>query len=88
MRKRLSLLCICLLVFSIFAVAFHHHDDGCDRDDCPICAAALHYSSAEVAAPVVVIHPVFDRTDFFTPNTPRLIAEPFFSVTSSRAPPA
>ncbi|HAM53690.1 MAG TPA: hypothetical protein DCP92_24480 [Nitrospiraceae bacterium] len=36
-----------LLVTSIFIIAFHHHDDDCDHDDCPICMAA-HQTSAVI----------------------------------------
>ena len=37
-----SFICLALffLIASIFIIAFHHHDDGCEHDDCPICAAA------------------------------------------------
>ena len=49
LRKRSSRsfiwLALFLLVASIFIIAFHHHDDDCDHDDCPICTAAHQISS-------------------------------------------
>jgi len=87
MRYRLSLLCVCLFLFSTFTPVLHHHDDGCQHDDCPICVAGLHYSPADVAAPAPVIHPVLDRIVFFTPMVTAIIAGTFPSAVGSRAPP-
>jgi len=42
MLKRLSLFFVCLLLFSFVAEAFHHHDDGEEHDDCPVCMAVVH----------------------------------------------
>jgi len=46
MRRKLTLfLVLFLLATGIFIIAFHHHDDDCDHDDCPICIAAHQVSS-------------------------------------------
>lgn len=87
MLKRLSLFCVCLIMFSTLVVAFHHHDDGCDHDDCPVCMASLYHAPAEVPTPAPIVQPFFDRTVFFTPTTIGVIAETFFSPVGSRAPP-
>ncbi len=53
LSKKNSKIFICLALFllvaGIFIIAFHHHDDDCDHDDCPVCVAAhqicsvIHY---------------------------------------------
>jgi hypothetical protein len=68
-------------------VAFHHHDDGCDHDDCPICKASLHHQPANLAIPIQVILSAFVEIEFFTPPTPS-ITKTYFTPFSSRAPPA
>lgn len=85
-RRFASLLLVCFSL-SILVVAFHHHDDGCDHDDCPICVAVLHHSPAEVAAPAIVVYLVFNSFDVFIPSTLDVVTQTFSSTISSRAPP-
>ena len=87
MIKRLSLFCVCLIMFSTLVVAFHHHDDGCDHDDCPVCKASLHHQPADLAVLIQVIVSDFAEIEFFIPTTPS-ITKTYFTPFSSRAPPA
>lgn len=88
MLKRLSLFCICLLMFSTLAVAFHHHDDPGDHDDCPLCCASFNHQPADLAVPVPVIHWDFSKIGFFTPAIPGIVFKTFFTPFDGRAPPA
>jgi hypothetical protein len=36
-------------IVAIFATAFHHHEDGNEHHDCPVCAAWHYHSSASVS---------------------------------------
>ena len=87
MLKRLSLFCICLIMFTILSVAFHHHDDGCDHEDCPVCSASLHHQPVDLAIPIQVIHLISARIEFFIPTTPDIVIA-FSTPINSRAPPA
>jgi hypothetical protein len=87
MFKRLTLFCMCLVMFSVLIVAFHHHDDGADHDDCALCGATLQHQPADLAIPIPVIHPDFVTTEFFTPATPRIV-KTFSTPFNNRAPPA
>jgi hypothetical protein len=46
---RLALFFLLLFVLATFATAFHHHADGSEHHDCPLCVAGHHHSSARVA---------------------------------------
>ncbi len=86
MLKRLSLLCICLMMFSIAVVAFHHHDDGCDHDDCPVCNASLFHQPAVLSVPLQVIQPDVVNIEFLTPPT-HSIVKTYSTPFNNRAPP-
>jgi len=43
-RKLVYLLIICFSL-SILGLAFHHHEDGASRDDCPVCSYFSHHSN-------------------------------------------
>jgi hypothetical protein len=47
---RLPFIFLFLFVLATVATAFHHHADGADHHDCPICVAALHHSAASISA--------------------------------------
>jgi len=87
MLKRLSLFCICVIMFSAIVVAFHHHDDGDDHEDCPVCSASLHHSPAVFVQPVQDIHQDFTKTEFFTPAIQKFV-KTFSATVNCRAPPA
>jgi len=87
MRKRLSLLCICLMLSSILVVAFHHHEDGDDHDDCPICHAGMQHSPVELPVPIHAIQTDFVKFEFFIPTFCSIIKN-FSSQANTRAPPA
>lgn len=82
---RLAFIFLLLFVLAVFAEAFHHHEDGCDHNDCPICAAAHHNS----AAGIVVFSPVSQQpiVENEIPDA-RLCYDPIrVALLSSRAPP-
>ena len=88
MFKRLSFIFVCLLLLSFLAEAFHHHDDGEDHDDCPICMAVVHH---QADTGLTFAPPEIQRE-----LTGTVYVLPFFSVVSkisftpanNRAPPA
>jgi len=45
-RKYLAFLCLFLFVLTIGAVAFHHHDDDSDHNDCPVCVTVSSITTA------------------------------------------
>jgi hypothetical protein len=45
--KCLSQFCIAMLLFSILAISFHHHDDLDDHPDCPVCKLAHSLSAVK-----------------------------------------
>ena len=47
---RLAFIFLLLFVTVTLATAFHHHEDGSEHRDCPVCAAGHHYFSTGVTA--------------------------------------
>ena len=45
MIKRFSFIFVCLFFLSFLGEAFHHHDDGDEHSDCPICMAVVHHKA-------------------------------------------
>jgi hypothetical protein len=84
-NKSFICLALFLLIAGIFIIAFHHHDDDCDHDDCPICAAAHQICS--------VIHNYFPFTVFYifvgvvVCEKELLLASIRRAALNSRAPP-
>lgn len=74
-------------MFSTLAVAFHHHDDGGDHDDCPVCNASLQHQPADLPIPISVICQDLAKIEFFIPATPGTV-KTFSTPVSARAPPA
>ena len=87
MLKRLSLLFVVLFLFSSLAEAFHHHSDGADHLDCPICFATHHQSDTGFALPCHDIQRDITETPYLRHATD-YIAETFFTPANNRAPPA
>ena len=83
--KSFICLALFLLIAGIFIIAFHHHDDDCDHDDCPICVAAHQICS--------VIHYYFPFAVFYiffgvvVSEKELLFASIRRSALDSRAPP-
>jgi hypothetical protein len=50
MTGRLAFLFLLLFVLATFATAFHHHADGSEHHDCPVCSVGHLYSSANVTS--------------------------------------
>ncbi|MDR3570442.1 MAG: hypothetical protein P4L43_20655 [Syntrophobacteraceae bacterium] len=86
--KRLAFICLLLFSLALAAIAFHHHDDGCSHDDCPICLASVVVSGAFVGFGLLIhaVYFVASRAEAFE-ATPRYyylgLCHP-----PARAPPA
>lgn len=85
---RLTALILSLLLFAATLVeSFHHHDDGDDHADCPICVVALHHSAdSGLPSPIAIslpeIHPTIFPTFVLQSVTVRTCYAP-----GNRAPP-
>jgi hypothetical protein len=67
--------------------AFHHHNDGGDHPDCPICLNTHQQSNAELKTSFCLIYPDFKGIALFI--KPRLFAsKAVFTPANNRAPPA
>lgn len=53
MLKRLSLICLILIVLATLSGSFHHHDDGSEHPECAVCFAVHHHT----ITPVTVLVP-------------------------------
>ncbi|MDR3566987.1 MAG: hypothetical protein P4L43_03060 [Syntrophobacteraceae bacterium] len=85
---RLALLFALFFLFSAVSIAFHHHDDGCEHDDCPICAAAFVISTAVVGLGFF-LYAVFitaSRLEVFEPSS--VYDCESLCLPRTRAPPA
>ena len=85
---RLVALILSLLLFSATLVeSLHHHDDGQDHADCPICVAALHHSAdTALPAPVLLALPESAPT-LFLALVPGSVSIRSFYAAGNRAPP-
>jgi len=81
-------LILALLLFSATLVeSFHHHDDGSDHDDCPICVAALHHS-AHTALPSPILLPILEISHTLFPDfIPQTVTIRTCYAPGNRAPP-
>jgi hypothetical protein len=67
--------------------SIHHHDDGQDHDDCPVCVAALHHSAdTAFPSPVLLSVPQVSAT-FFQPFIPKTFTTRLLLAPRDRAPP-
>jgi len=85
---RLIALLLTVLLFSAqIAEGFHHHDDGTEHHDCPICCAACLQSDDILGVTPLLI----ERKEFILPIIPLpisdLTSEIFTLPQHSRAPP-
>ena len=85
--RRLSLILIVVLFLATLAEGFHHHADGADHPDCPICVAG-HF---QAATPFVI--PVFAAPKQFVvpsylPQVSTTVYKIFYTSATSRGPPA
>jgi hypothetical protein len=87
-EMRFVALILTFLLFTATVVeSYHHHDDGLDHDDCPICVAALHHSAnVELPAPLVTHQPLVYPT-FFPEFVPGDVKTHTYHIPESRAPP-
>jgi hypothetical protein len=47
--RKLALTFMLIFILAVFVAAYHHHEDGEDHDDYPICSAAHQHSSASLS---------------------------------------
>ena len=85
---RLVALILSLLLFSATLVeSLHHHDDGQDHADCPICVAALHHSADTALLPPVLLALPEITPTLFPAFIPRTVSVRSFYAPGNRAPP-
>lgn len=83
---RLALIFLLLFVSATFVEAFHHHEDGAEHHDCPVCAAAHYHSAAGISIFSVKHHQPAVRDE--VPSA-QLHYDPIrVAFLVSRAPPA
>lgn len=87
MTKRLSLLFISLIFLSTLVAAFHHHDDGADHHDCPICVVHHQQANVSCTAPSGEIQRQLTETAYLRPIVV-VVTKTFFTPANDRAPPA
>jgi len=87
MFKRLTLLFTIILLFSITAAAFHHHDDGEDHPECSICFAAHQQADSVHSVPILATLFQAVETPYLRPCT-AIVEQTFFPCINNRAPPA
>jgi len=80
-----SFFAIVFLVASL-TIAFHHHDDGCQHDECPLCVAATLFSSGNLEIHEII---VFDPIITYLHQPEEIFHQALskFSIYSDRAPP-
>ena len=83
-----SLILAVLLFSATFVASFHHHDDGTDHADCPVCVAALHHS-ADTALPfsLLLSLPEISPTLFHAAVPAKVTVRTCYAP-GNRAPPA
>jgi len=83
--KRIALVCIAVLLVSIFAVALHSHADGESHDDCSICMALhLSFSIPDTNLQLYVITVNHSFPSGIAPTYTEILSD----CIASRAPPA
>jgi hypothetical protein len=87
MLRRLSAIFVFLLLFSLLAGAFHHHDDGEDHPDCSICMAVLHHK-ADTGFTFVPLEIRRELTQTeYDPPIITFVCKSFYTPSLGRAPP-
>ncbi|MFZ4857672.1 MAG: hypothetical protein ACOYL3_14865 [Desulfuromonadaceae bacterium] len=87
MRKHLSLLIICLLLFSVVTTAFHYHDNDGDHADCSICAVSHHQPVANNSPVVLSSVTTYTLATWRSPEC-IFISPDAYRPANDRAPPA
>src|SRR5208337_4691924 len=47
-RKYVFFIFAIVFLFASLAITFHHHDDGCEHHECPLCIVATLLSSSNL----------------------------------------
>jgi hypothetical protein len=84
--KRLTFVFFLLFLLATLTTAFHHHEDGCEHHDCPVCAAAHVISSASVSSFSITVYQFV--SNFEIQIEPLHDDNIRFSLLTSRSPPA
>jgi hypothetical protein len=84
--ERFAFIFLLLFVLATLLTAFHHHEDGSEHHDCPVCAAGLHYSPASVNSFSPAIHQTVSNYEI--PKEPLLYNCIRLTLLTCRAPPA
>lgn len=87
MVKRLSIVIVAIFLLATLVEAFHHHDDGADHPECPICLAHHQQSDSGVTAPPSPLPRELTALTFDRP-VPVAVTRDFFTPANNRAPPA
>jgi hypothetical protein len=87
MLRRFSLILIVVLFLASLAEGFHHHADGADHPDCPICVAG-HYQTATPTTGSVFTVPRQFILPSYLPQVPTSVYKIFFTPANPRGPPA
>lgn len=86
-RATLALWVALMFLVAFLVVSFHHHADGEEHSDCPVCAVKYHHSSGATFSVVVLSVPTsfFPALFLFI----SLLAQPsgYVSPAYGRAPP-
>ena len=85
---RFAALVLSILLFSAIVVEnFHHHEDGKDHADCPICMVALRHSAdTALPAPLQLYLPEVSPT-LFPEFVPKTVTIRICYAPGNRAPP-
>jgi hypothetical protein len=83
---RFTLVFFLLFLLATLTTAFHHHEDGCEHHDCPVCAAGHVISSASVNSFSLATHQTVSHYEI--PKEPLLYDCIRFALLTSRSPPA
>ena len=87
MVKRLSIYLVSIFLLASLVEVFHHHKDGAEHPECPICVAVHHQSNAGYTPPstgeiqTVVSEPIYVKPVL------ALVSKIYFAPAQNRAPP-
>jgi hypothetical protein len=85
-RKYIFSLFACVFLFASLAITFHHHDDGCEHHECPLCIAATLLSSSNLTVhEAFVFYPTIIYLHQPEESFHQALSK--FSIYSDRAPP-
>jgi hypothetical protein len=85
-RKYIFFLFAIVFLFTSLAITFHHRDDGCEHHECPLCVAAILFSSSNLTVhEAFVFYPTIIYLHQPEESFHQALSK--FSIYSDRAPP-